>query len=166
MTRGRYIIFFLFIAALTAPFAAQILVHQKIKNNRQLMEERMQQEPLVQLSIPVHELQWVKPGKEIRVGNRLFDIKKIHITGQTALLTGLYDEEEKELERKLAGQQQHNRSLQHLLLQLFSGGYYCSFNAPIIVPPVREIAEPGRPHITTVYLSPSYDIAAPPPWLV
>ncbi len=167
MNRGRYIISFVLVVALVAPFAAQMLVQQKINNNRYTMQQRMEKEPLVQLSIPENKLQWVKPGKEIRLGDRLFDIKKMNVENGMAHIAGLFDDEEKKLDKELGRQNQQNSSLQHLLVQLFSAGYDHSFCIQSLPPQVNSVHPLTKVYgIVPAYTSPAYDIAAPPPWLV
>lgn len=42
-------------------------------------------------------LHWIKPGKEIKIGNQLFDVEEIRQDGADILLTGHFDAKENKL---------------------------------------------------------------------
>jgi hypothetical protein len=166
MNARRYILSIACITAMCMPFASQLFIHLKISANRNEMLRKMEKETLVHFSIPVANLHWIKPGKEIMIGNRMFDIKKITIHGNMAAVTGLFDDVEKKLNGRLADHQKKNQSLDNLLSQIFSGGYDHSFSkqpdvsVPVII---RTKTISGIPPF---YLSAFTEVSAPPPWLV
>jgi hypothetical protein len=65
------------------------------------MTERLEKEELHEVMVERHEVQWTKPGKEFRTGNRLFDVKEIRINGTKLIVKGLYDDKEKEILSKM-----------------------------------------------------------------
>lgn len=65
------------------------------------MEERMEKAALHTIRAGINEVVWVKPGKEVEVQGRLFDVSSFTITGNTITLTGLYDHEEQKLKKDL-----------------------------------------------------------------
>jgi hypothetical protein len=70
---------------------------------RHEMKERMEMQLVQTIKVPSGEFQWIKPGKEIRTGGRLFDVKSFTEERDQYLFTGLFDEEETSLLRKLDG---------------------------------------------------------------
>lgn len=69
-------------------------------------EERLDAEELVKVVLPVKEVIWEEEGKELWVGDRMFDVASYSIVNGHYHLTGAYDDDETEV----AG------SLIHLLL--------------------------------------------------
>ena len=66
------------------------------------MLERLEKSALEQIILAKHELHWYKPGKEIMVKNVLFDVHSHIITGDSVVVTGLFDPKETSLKIKLA----------------------------------------------------------------
>ncbi len=58
------------------------------------MEEKLENEQLQTLVIPVSDIKWYKENKEIRVEGKLFDIKSVVFQDGIASFTGLYDDQE------------------------------------------------------------------------
>lgn len=67
------------------------------------MKQKLQQEVMVFLQIPEEELVWLKPGKEIFVHHRYFDIKSIEWNEKTQKydISGLYDDDEKRIKKQM-----------------------------------------------------------------
>jgi hypothetical protein len=66
------------------------------------MEEKLEEEQLTTITIPAHELHWVKEGKEILINNHLFDIETItRLDDGRLVVTGLYDYQEQQLHEQL-----------------------------------------------------------------
>jgi hypothetical protein len=79
------------LAPVIYPFALQL--HQRSIQHR--MKERLEDGMLHTITLAKTELRWVKPGKEIVLGENMFDIKTITDQGNGILLiTGIYDYEE------------------------------------------------------------------------
>jgi hypothetical protein len=164
MNTRRNITGFVLILVMTIPFASQLFIQLKITANRNLMMQQLDQASLVTLSVPVSTLHWIVPGKEILLDNRMFDIKKIQVNDNIAVITGLFDDVEKALVTQQAGQHQNTPSLNKLLAQLFSGGYDHSFSEQIAVHAPNECTiQTGNRNIIH-YLSAFIPVEAPPPW--
>lgn len=106
------------------------------------MEERMERSALHTIHASVQNIVWVKPGKEVEVGGRLFDVKSFTISGNTITLTGLYDHEEQVLKSDLlklfSDKKNSTTPLSHLVLKFFTitavHDYYS------VIPQVTETA--------------------------
>ena len=86
---------------LLAPLVGGVYLPLKQALHWYQMEEALEQCSLHTLKIPKIAVQWVKPGKEILVQGRFFDVKSIAWQSDTAIITGLFDEEEKKIEQQL-----------------------------------------------------------------
>jgi hypothetical protein len=105
---------------LTAVPVTYLFVFQAHQHSiRQRMEERLENEMLHTLVIPKNELRWVKPGKEIILGENMFDIKTMTDQGNGMLLvTGIYDYEETSLVLQMNKSQDQENSKGNKLVQL------------------------------------------------
>jgi hypothetical protein len=83
------------------------------------MKGRLNEQILHTISIPEHEIHWIKNGKEIFVNGRMFDIKSFHFQNGVCVFSGLYDEEETVLLEHLQKEQQNNTTNSKQLTQLF-----------------------------------------------
>jgi hypothetical protein len=72
----------------------EILIEQEV-------EEKMKSEVLQTVRIAKTAINWVKPGKEILLDNKLFDVKYFESTNDIVTLTGFFDNEETELMSEL-----------------------------------------------------------------
>lgn len=80
------------------------------------MIERLEEEALQTISIPLQELIWLKKGKEILISNKRFDVKEIALKKNMAFVSGLFDDEEEALVKKI--NKQHS-SQQTVLLKIW-----------------------------------------------
>lgn len=83
------------------------------------MEEKLEEEELKTLKLHRSSFQWVKKNKEIMIGQRFFDVKSWKNDGVYVIFEGLYDEEEKEIHKKMADHEKRNKS-DSSLFQLLS----------------------------------------------
>lgn len=67
------------------------------------MEERLELEQLETIRIPVNQIRWYEEGKELIIDGEMFDVKKLKIHLDTAIITGLFDAKEKEINAQLQG---------------------------------------------------------------
>ena len=75
------------------------------------MKQGLECKMLRNLTLNRNELQWVRSGKEIMVEGKLFDVKSISYKEDgTAVITGLFDEEETALVQQLQKNQKENNS--------------------------------------------------------
>ena len=87
--------------------------------------EKLERASAIHIEIPIHQLDWVKAEKEIRLNGHYFDVFSYQYTNvQTVILTGIYDDTEHALEKQFhqqTSQQAQKRSGQitQFLQQLF-----------------------------------------------
>ncbi len=75
------------------------------------MKEELESKMLHSITLNSNAIHWVKKGKEIVVDGRYFDVKSIVYTiNGTAIVTGLFDEEETALVQELQKNQKKNNS--------------------------------------------------------
>jgi hypothetical protein len=115
---------YLLIAAII-PFAFILFLQVKQQVIRHKMKENLEQHFLKTISLSPEEVQWIKAGKEILVGGKMFDVKSFYKEDGQYKFTGLFDEEETALVKQLEesskkGNEPGNRILTNLfqLLQL------------------------------------------------
>lgn len=162
MIARKNIIVYLLLLSLAMPFLSQLLLQRKISRVRHEMKEKLERAALITVTLPGNQVEWVEPGKEIKINGRLFDIKTQHTENGTTVFTGLYDEEEKALKDLAAGGPKHDW-LNSLLQKIFSGSYDHYFPLqPAIQLPVNPLA-PNGIIVIKKYSSPFTGVAAPPP---
>jgi hypothetical protein len=88
------------------------------------MLEKMENDQLQTVHIPTKAIRWYKKNHELTIDGKMFDVKSIRHSGDTSIITGLYDEEDTELHEAMAGMHEqknhgHNQSL--LLFQVCLG---------------------------------------------
>ena len=70
------------------------------------MNERLKSDGLVSVSIQKNEIRWIRPGKEIEINGKLFDVKNITEQNGFYIVKGLFDEKEDGIESALKKFQQ------------------------------------------------------------
>jgi hypothetical protein len=85
-------LFLLLVTAMPLLFTIILLARQKIAQYD--MKERLEKELLHTIVVPKKKIIWVKYNKEIRLGDKLFDIKSSAEKNGNIYFTGLFDEEE------------------------------------------------------------------------
>lgn len=114
------------LAVLLAPLCYPLVFKIRQHAIRQRMKEKLAKEILVHIDLPASDIIWVKPGKEIVVNGRMFDIHSLKYSNDGIVhITGLYDEEETVLKRNLRETQkkndtQKNKQLTQLLQQILA----------------------------------------------
>ncbi len=99
---------------------ASFLIKQHLIQNN--MKEMLEKTALQTLSLPTATIKWSRPGKEIWLGNQLFDIKSILIIGEATLVTGLFDKDESNINNLITSfteQHQPNSNSTSLLQWVF-----------------------------------------------
>lgn len=128
------------------------------------MQEALEKQELVHIKIKTTDIKWVKNKKECVINGEMFDVKKHEIVNDETILTGLFDEKEKEIKKSLEdyvkNQQQSNKlqQMMKLLSALFS-------NTDIVKTPAPLYAEVNLHYIfiQSVYNSPYLSYTTPPP---
>ncbi|ULQ56322.1 hypothetical protein KJS94_16860 [Flavihumibacter rivuli] len=78
------------IAALLLPIRKWIVEHE--------WKERLELGSMVTVELRKGSYTWVRPGKEIRIGNRMFDVKETRTSGNLVYFKGIYDDQEAAIE--------------------------------------------------------------------
>jgi hypothetical protein len=65
------------------------------------IKRSLEKQYLQTVRLPLDELHWIEKGKELQIGDELFDVKTWSIQNNEAVLTGLYDKKEKDLHLQL-----------------------------------------------------------------
>jgi hypothetical protein len=142
-------------------FSFYFIIHQKIIRHQ--MEEKLEKSFLQTIRLKKEDLVWVKKGKEIRIGNHLFDIKSIKENNGVCEIKGLYDQDEDLLHEQLDESQrntdqQSQKSLLSFFFQLYTAlenTLYEKINTP-------TLSEHSY-HFSFNLPSPSLDLITPPP---
>ena len=93
-------------------FRQQLIRHE--------MKEKLEEEMLHTIKVPEAEVQWVRSKKEIRLGDKMFDVKSFYVRNGEYVFTGLYDEEETALNNYFEKNTGQNKAAtNHLLSSLF-----------------------------------------------
>jgi hypothetical protein len=132
---------------------------------RHEMMERMEKQNLTAIQVPVEEFYWYEKDREIIVDGKMFDVKMIRLHNGTYFITGLFDEQETELELVLE-KKMEGSNLPQQLVQICSNvaDLDVYLFEPIIPDPLNNsVAEYKLPHFPR-YCRP---IVIPPPktWL-
>lgn len=83
----------LLLLAIPVLFSVTVLLKQKIVQYQR--EERLGKERLQTITVSSKNIFWIKPGKEVLVDGRLFDVKAFKTEGGNISLTGFFDNKEK-----------------------------------------------------------------------
>jgi hypothetical protein len=120
-------IFFILLGFVPMLFVLVFVIRQQ--SIRERMKERLEEEMLHTVTIPLSELHWTEKNKEILVHGRMFDVKSLHYAGDKVILRGLYDDEETALNKSFSEGWKKKASYQRqLLAHLFQclRGFYCN----------------------------------------
>jgi hypothetical protein len=76
-------------------FPATLMVQRAVVVHE--MKEKLEREELLEIRVPARSIKWNKSGKECMINNRMFDVKELSTSGDSVVLKGLYDDQEKEI---------------------------------------------------------------------
>lgn len=85
-------IFFLCLAAMPGILAVQFIVSQQLAAHK--ATEELEKGNYKTYTFSQQQVQWIKPGKELLVNGKLFDVKSYLENNGSITLTGIFDEEE------------------------------------------------------------------------
>ena len=91
---------------MVAPFVSYLYFSVNRRMHRQKMWEMTERKNFHTLLLKADEIFWVKKGREILVNDTYFDIKKIEIKNGWAMVTGIFDHEEKTLAARFEREQE------------------------------------------------------------
>lgn len=92
---------FFSLLVITMPLLCLLSLQMRQVHVRLKMKEKLEHSFLQSITLDKKNVQWVKPDKEIRIGNKLFDVKHYRIENEKIFLTGLYDHEERLIEDQI-----------------------------------------------------------------
>jgi hypothetical protein len=150
--------------AVSVPFVFILFLHVKQRAIRQKMKESLEQQLLQTISLSEDEVQWVKPGKEILVTGKMFDVKSFYSENGRYKFTGLFDYEETALVNQLVNNcKKNNDSGSQLLTNLFQwlqSVYPNDIAEPLLANQLNDI---NFCFIDIHIISPCKTILTPPP---
>ncbi len=132
--------------AVTAPSFIQFKI-LLVKNDAR---EKLEVEHLQILHINSHNIQWNVEEKEIRIGERLFDVKEIMRDANGFVVTGIYDDEESALTTEMHKLWSDRQSKQALILLKYyqflntACFYDHRFERPLAAP--KKVVCTSQPH--------------------
>lgn len=91
---------------------------------RMNMFERVNKEQLTTIKIPENEIEWYNQGHELILEGKMFDVKAIHLENGIYTISGLFDDDETELdsiEEYYANQEGHSKKITFQIFQNFLG---------------------------------------------
>jgi len=163
-TNQRKILSLFFILLGMLPFIFSLTAILRKQQIRHEMKERMEKSLLHTIILDEDNVVWMKPGKEIFVDGKMFDIKKTEKLNGKIIFHGLYDEEETALKNNINNSMKRDRSSQQTLLtNLFSlilGVYLDPGDADI---PVSDLSTEKKAAIIHYWSQPILTILSPPP---
>ena len=131
---------------------------------RHEMKEKLEQVYLHTVIIPAKDLIWVKYKKEIRVGDRLFDVKSMTLINDQYHCKGLYDDDETALKKFFASTQHQptdkNKSGVSVLFKLLQSFYPVENREQLFTPALKQTCSPA---LVPKLPSPFTTILTPPP---
>jgi hypothetical protein len=154
----------LLLVALPLFFTVGIYIKQQLIQHRR--EDRFKTELLEVVTVKAKDVYWVKIGKEIQVGKKLFDVKSFTVKGSNIIFTGFFDSKEDKLVNHIREmEQQKNDSgspLNQLAVKfLFLPNYKES--AVVLIQNNWQFIEKQFPVYAESTSAMSYPSVAPPP---
>lgn len=118
MLKTKKILAFSMLLLVVAPlfFFIGFLVKREIIYHE--MMEKLESASLHTITIRLADVNWTKKNKEVMIDGKLFDVKYVEIIDNKINLTGLFDDEETKLEKKISTAFQSNKNQQAPFSQL------------------------------------------------
>jgi len=160
----RKIVVLGFLLAGFMPVLFTLLFLYKQQLVRHEMKEKLEEEMLHTIIVPVAEVQWVKYNKEIHFQDKMFDIESITVKNGQYIFTGLYDDDETALnnyfEKNTEQKNESGYQVLSTLFQLLQSMYSENPDATLVF---KNISKAYRPLILHNISSPFINILTPPP---
>ena len=145
-----------------AIFSIVFLVQLKIAKHE--AKEKLELTMLQTISVKKDDFTWVEKGKEIRIGDHMFDIKSMEEKDNLFSFTGIYDEQEDQLHQRLKDfNNNENNGEQNKLFSFFFNSFYF---LPFYVQSQDDFAGSKTSYINYFSLllpSPYSETLSPPP---
>jgi hypothetical protein len=119
MPKTRNILFLLLLTTMMAPLAAPFLLGIKVSLIKIASEERLERDQLQTVHIPKNKIHWAELNEELVIGNRLFDVKEFTENQEELIATGIFDDQETELEEQISSLWEQQKNRQGILLLIF-----------------------------------------------
>lgn len=155
------ILFLLALTIMPVLFSFYFTIHQGIIRHQ--MEERLENTFLQIIQIKKADLVWIKQGKEIKVGNHLFDVKSIKEKDGVCEIKGLYDTDEDLLHEQLNKTQRNTEQQSQQLIIDFFFQLYTSLTTCFTEIFTNEITTGFSNHFSIHLPSPTVELLSPPP---
>ncbi len=97
----------LLLVAIPLFFSVSILVRQKILHFQR--EKKFEKETLQTVVVSAPDIYWVKPGKEILLDGKLFDVKSFTTNDNKISLLGFFDQKEDKLVQQIVAREKQKR---------------------------------------------------------
>ncbi|MEP7109679.1 MAG: hypothetical protein ABI760_16915 [Ferruginibacter sp.] len=165
MKRGKNILFLLLFLAMFLVVATPSLIQIRILLLKFDAMERLEKESLKIIHIAAGNINWTKKGREIRIGARLFDVKDFSRDSSGFVVTGMYDDEETNLEIQMnkLWQQQNSKHALKLLKYFRFLAVGSSQESFLSLARLSESAKLYARQINTYYKEIFIKIPYPPP---
>ncbi len=98
------------------PLAAPLLLQCKIAFIQMNVLEKLENNRLQSIRIPLEEASWKQEGKEILINARLFDVRSYTRDGDQLIVTGIFDDDEMAVEKEVDQFWQQQPSRKGILL--------------------------------------------------
>jgi hypothetical protein len=163
----KYITISIWLTALLLPLITPVILQLQQRYVQWEMMEALEEKELITVSVSATAIHWLNKGKECLIDGNMFDVKNSKREGDQLILTGLYDEKEKQLEEQLlthTKEQQKKQNHSHavkLLLQIAAINKAVVFDYKLQQQPSTYTSF----FKSTVYNSPFKGTTTPPPRL-
>lgn len=160
----KKLLFLLLLALSVMPVIFSICFIVQLKIIRYEAKEKLEKSMLQTIRLKKEDFTWEKKSKEIRIGNKFFDVKSIREENGFYLITGIYDEQEDLLHEQLLNtQNKEDKSSQNKLCSFFFHFYFS-------IPPAEDndlfpaLSKTSYIHYFSMPLpSPCSETLSPPP---
>jgi hypothetical protein len=109
---------------------------------RKVMLSRLESSGLQTYAIPLNRLKWYTEGHELLIDGRMFDVKSIHQEGDKYVVSGLFDDDETELNHIITAASSPNNQDNGILL----------FKSCLGILAIIPVAPPGIGSIATLFI--------------
>lgn len=154
----------LLLVALPLLLSVCIFVKQNILQSQR--KQRFETELLQTITVSSENINWEKPGKEILINGKLFDVKSFKTSGPNIVLTGFYDHKEDNLVKHIKDLSQQKNNSRGPADQLAVKFLFCANYKESITFSIQnnwQIIACKFPVYAEAVSSMSYPAVAPPP---
>ena len=128
MQKGKYILFIVLAVIILIPVVAPFSAELEIYTLKNTVAERLEKQHLQTVFIAKEEVNWTKSGKELLIGNRLYDVKEYHFIPNGMIVTGIFDDEETAVQKQVEDIWRKQKNKQGIFLikvfQVLANNYF------------------------------------------